>query len=293
MNNISVVSIIIVHYNTFDLTKACIASCMKHVASPFEIILVDNGSEEKPLDGILAEFPDVKYIDAGGNIGFAKGNNLGIKEAKGEFILLLNSDCELTEDSVTKSVDQLRKMPDVGVLTCSLSFPDGEKQNNYQSFPSVSGDLLEMTRLFKLNKQRFASKYENRLLDSRENHYCDWVWGAFFLFRKSDLELLKEKQLNTSFFMYGEDMEWCWQFAKIGKRSYYFSETTVIHHMGKSNFGNNEKKWKTIIGNEIQTVRYFKGPFYTFFFRFFRSCKYYLSSNRSMAKFYSSSLKNK
>ena len=286
------VSIIVVHYNTFDLTKACIASCVKHVQSPFEMILVDNGSEEKPLDELLIEFPDVKYIRSGGNIGFAKGNNLGIDEAKGEFILLLNSDCELTEDSVTKSMTQLKKIPDVGVLACSLIFPDGETQNNYQSFPSVKADLLEATRLFKLmNKERFATQYENRLLDNRKNHYCDWVWGAFFMFRKSDLELLKEKQLNASFFMYGEDMEWCWQFAKIGKRSYYFSETTVIHHMGKSNFGNNDKKWKTIIGNEIQTVRYFKGPFYTFFFRAFRSLKYLLSPNRSLAKFYSSSLK--
>ena len=281
------VSIIIVHYNTFDLTFACVASCYKHIVSDFEIILVDNGSSEKSLDELLTTFQRVKYVDAGGNIGFAKGNNLGIQAAKGEYILLLNSDCELTEDSITPSINYLKTHNEIGVLTCSLSFADGVKQNNFQSFPSIAGDLLEATRLFKLmNKEKFAAKYENRLLDSSKNRYCDWVWGAFFLFRKTDLLQLQKKQLSDRFFMYGEDMEWCWQFAELGKKTFYFAETVVVHHMGQSNFGSNNKKWRTIIRNEIQTVRYFKGNFYTFFFRVIRALKYLFSPNRSLAKFY-------
>lgn len=281
------VSIIIVHYNTFDLTYACVASCHTFIQSDFEIILVDNGSSEKSLDELLNKFPDTKYIDADGNIGFSKGNNLGIQKAQGEYILLLNSDCELTEDSITKSVNCLSSHPEVGVLTCALTFADGTRQNNYQSFPSIAGDWLEGFRLFKLmNKNKFASSYENRLLDPTKDHYCNWVWGAFFLFRKSDLDQLKKKQLSDRFFMYGEDMEWCWQFAEIGKRCYYFSGTTAIHHMGQSSFGSNNKKWKTIIGNEIKTVRHFKGRFYTFFFRIMRIIKYLFSSNRKMIRYY-------
>ena len=281
------ISIIIVHYNTFDLTFACVASCHEFIRSDFEIILVDNGSGEKSLDGLLKTFPDTKYIDANGNVGFSKGNNLGIQKAKGEYILLLNSDCELIEDSVTKSVNCLSNHPDVGVLTCTLTFADGIRQNNFQSFPSIAGDWLEGSRLFKLiDKTKFASSYENRLLDPTKDHYCNWVWGAFFLFRKSDLDLLKEKHLSERFFMYGEDMEWCWQFAEIGKKAYYFSGTSVVHHMGQSNFGGNTKKWLTIVGNEIKTIRYFKGGLYTFFFRVFRGFKYSMTFRKPKENWY-------
>ncbi len=286
------VSIIIVHYNTFDLTYACIESCLKYIESEHEVILVNNGSTEKPLDKLIQAFPNTKIIDAGGNIGFAKGNNLGIDAAQGDYILLLNSDCELTEDAVTKSVNRLKNHPEIGVLSCALRFPDGTLQNNFQSFPSITADFLEASRFFKfMKKEKFAAKYENRLLNPDQNHYCNWVWGAFFLFRKADLQLLKEMQLSNRFFMYGEDMEWCWQFAKIGKKVYYFAETSVIHHMGQSNFGNDDKKWRTIIGNEIETVRYFQGRLYTFFFRTMRYLKYILSPNRKLAKFYLKSLK--
>lgn len=282
------VSILIVHYNTFDLTFACVASCYAHLQKEaFEVLLVNNGSEEKPLTELIAAFPDVQLIESGGNIGFAKGNNLGIAAAKGEFILLLNSDCELTSDVLTPLVQVLQQKSDVGVLTCQLRYADGVQQNNYQSFPSISGDVLEFTRLFKLmNREKYATRYENRLLDPNSNHYCDWVWGAFFLFRKADLMAFEHQQLSDRFFMYGEDMEWCWQFLQSEKRSYYCAEIAVVHHMGKSNFGTNTKKWDTIIGNEIRTIRQFKGRFYTFFFRFFRAVKYALSFQKPKENWY-------
>ncbi len=273
------VSIVVVHYNTYDLTYACVASCFQFIPEEtFEIILVNNGSDEKPLDQLLEAFPSVKYVDAAGNIGFSKGNNLGIQSAEGDFILLLNSDCELKEDSVSEAVKVLETNNDIAIITTRLEFENGIPQNNYQSFPSISGDLLELSRFFKLmNQNKYASNYENRLLDPSENHFCDWVWGAFFMFRKSDLTQLENQQLSDRFFMYGEDTEWCWQFKQLNKRCFYLSSSVTIHHMGQSNFGDSSKKWKTIIGNEILTVRKFRGSFYTFFFRSIRGLKYMLT----------------
>ena len=123
------VSVIIINYNTRQLTSDCIQSVIKYTAgSTYEIILVDNASSECDPEIFSAQFPSIKLIKSTINGGFAYGNNLGIEQAVGEYILLLNSDTILQEDSIGKTVAAMEMHPEAGVLGCRMVFPDGTLQ---------------------------------------------------------------------------------------------------------------------------------------------------------------------
>lgn len=276
------ISIIIVHYNTFDLTQKCIASIYAYTYCSFEVIVVNNSDLDRPIDNLKETFPDLIIVHPNKNLGFAKGNNLGIEHAKGKHILLLNSDTELTSSSIDSSLEILEKNASVGVVSIRLNYPDGRAQANCQSFPSISGELLELTRLFKLfNRNWYAKKFNNSLLNLSESHFCDWVWGAFFLFRKNDLQQLKNKQLNDAYFMYGEDMEWCYQFKEIGLKCYYDASNSIIHYVGQSEFGTDLKKNQVMIQNELTFIKKYKGAFYCFCLKLCKSAKFRIQSIKS------------
>src|SRR5262245_6905118 len=129
------VSIIIVNYNTFQLTCECVRSVVEHTRTvDYEIILVDNASEECDPAEFQKQFPSIKLIRSETNGGFAYGNNLGIAASKGEFILLLNSDTILKEDSIGKSMAKIREDENTGVLGCRMIFPNGKVQYTARRF---------------------------------------------------------------------------------------------------------------------------------------------------------------
>lgn len=230
------VSIIIINYNTFELTSRCLKSLYEHNNGfSFEIILVDNNSSECNPDLFLVEFPSIKLIKSKENVGFSKGNNLGICQATGEYILLLNSDTELLENSIKRSLDYAETLPSFGVLSCKLVYPDDQHQSVAQRFPSIRLRVIELFRIHKLLPKKRAGKLLlGAFFDHNENAEVDWVWGAFFLFRQSSLEVLTNKKLNDDYFMYYEDIQWCLDFKKKGLKIYYYAETKVLHKMGGS-----------------------------------------------------------
>ncbi len=230
------VSIIIINYNTFDLTCKCIQSIYNYTHDVlFEIILVDNNSTECNPDLFLKKFPLIKLIKSNENLGFSKGNNLGIKYAKGDVILLLNSDTELKENSIKKTYCDLIKKPNIGATTCRLVFQNGEVQSVCQRFPSIFYLLIELFRLHKfLSKQKAGKLLLGSFFDYKESIFVDWVWGTFFMFRASILDLMPNKKLDDKFFMYNEDMQWCWDIKKLGYKIYFNPKTEVIHYMGAS-----------------------------------------------------------
>src|SRR5881394_3096476 len=140
-------SIIIINYNTFNLTSDCIRSVILFTKDvDYEIILVDNASVERDPEHFLKEFPGIILIKSPGNGGFAYGNNLGIGKASGEYILLLNSDTILQEDSISKSLNYLRNYKNAGVLGCRMTFIDGSIQYTARKFRSISWELLDLFR---------------------------------------------------------------------------------------------------------------------------------------------------
>jgi GT2 family glycosyltransferase len=235
MNPVTV-SIIIINYNTFELTSNCIRSILSRETDlSYEIILVDNQSSERDPDEFKIKFPEITLIKSPVNLGFSKGNNLGIAQSKGEYILLLNSDTLLANKAITLSLYFLKENPHLAAVTARLEYPNGLVQHNCQRFPSIRYKLFELFRIQKLmNKSRGGKILFGSFFNYNAVAYPDWIWGTFFMFRKENLTLIKNKRLADDFFMYGEDVQWCMDFRRIGLKVAFVPEGRVIHYMEAS-----------------------------------------------------------
>lgn len=260
-------SIIIVHYKTFELTRNCIESIFKNTLDvSFEVILVDNYSNDGSLEKLFQLFPNIKYIHNSDNYGFSRANNIGISNSLGDYILLLNSDTLIIDDTISYCYNYL-KINSNSIVSCKLIYPNNDIQFQCSRFPSILLNLIELFRIHKLWSKEKAGKV---LLSSYFNHdeFCepDWVWGTFFMFKKSSLESLKNKKLDERYFMYGEDIQWCYDFKKNGFDIKYLNKASVIHFVGKSS-ENDYIKFRYIVKNELDFVKRNKGYFYLFFYR--------------------------
>lgn len=230
------ISVIIINYNTPQLTEACISSVItKTKGVTYEIILVDNHSDNFNIVAFENQFPQLKIILSDKNLGFAGGNNLGIYKATGKYILLLNSDTVLQNDAITIAFNYLEKNTATGVVSSHLEFPDGTHQPTCQRLPSIRFQLFEVLRLQKLvSKKRAGEILLGPFFDHKSEVNPDWVWGTFFMFRSKLLTLMKDHKLDETFFMYCEDMQWCLDIGRLGYKIGYEPNARVLHYMGGS-----------------------------------------------------------
>lgn len=240
------ISAIIVNFNTQKLLKACLRSIFaKTQGLKFEVIVVDNASNDGSQKMVKKDFPRVLLLENEKNLGFAAGNNLGLKKAKGEYFLLLNSDTQLVENSLLKMVEVMEKNPKVGIASCQLVGKRGEIQPSGGFFPHLSRVFAWM---FFLDDLPFLSRwikpfhphpphFYTRDPWYRQSHFQDWVTGAFFLIRKKVQEQIGF--LDEKFFMYVEEMEYCYRAKKAGWQVAYTPETKIIHLGGKSGSARN------------------------------------------------------
>lgn len=257
------VSIIIINYNTFKLTSDCIRSVMEMTRSlSYEIILVDNASTECDPQEFLIEFPRVKLVRSQHNSGFAGGNNLGISHSEGEYILLLNSDTVLQEDSISSCISKMEQVPKIGVLGCRMIYPDGQIQYTARRFRSISWELLDLFRFipYLMPYAKRSRKMLGKYFRHDEDSFCDWVNGAFFLFRKEILSLFPGNKLDERFFMYGEDHLWCEQIKSMGYDIYFYAGTTLIHiNSGSTDISRQLELRKTMMKHELEIMKLRKG----------------------------------
>src|SRR5258708_32715740 len=144
-------SIIIVSWNTRELLRDCVSSIQEHLGGvPHEVIVVDNASSDDSVEMINSEFPDVRVINNHENVGFGVANNQGMRAAAGEWVLLLNSDTQLVDDSVARLFRKVAGENQVGVAQCRLFFPDGRLQHSTHRFPSLGLTLFEGIGVYKL-----------------------------------------------------------------------------------------------------------------------------------------------
>jgi len=282
------VSVIIINYNTFQLTCDCIRSVQAATKDvDYEIILVDNASTTGDPAEFLSYFPEIKLVKSPVNGGFSNGNNLGIEHASGDIILLLNSDTILKENSIATAANFLAKNGnDIGVLTVHLTYTDDVYQHNARAFRSIRNEVLDLFRpaLMLIPYRKRATLMLNQYFKGDFDTYCDWVSGAFFMFRKELLETLPGKKLDERFFMYGEDQLWCYQFSQHGYRCYFLSGTKVVHIANASTEpGKQLKLLKTMISQELEIMRYRKGTslYYFVFAAIFvakEKARYYIKS---------------
>ena len=254
-------SIIIINYNTFALTCNCIQSIYdKLVDVDFEIVLVDNASIECDPMLFKQKFPTINLVVSPVNSGFTGGNNLGVDNAKGDYLLLLNSDTELINNAPKICLDHLLQHKEVGMATCQLLYPDGRIQYNCRRFRTISWELLEVFPLYKLLPK---AKREELMLHHYFDHQsfadCDWVWGAFMLFPKSIIQQLPRKKLSDDYFMYCEDTLWCWDFKQLGYQVHFLPQAKVMHvHKGSVS----KDKWLKIRTTSIRNHAQFMKKFY-------------------------------
>lgn len=228
-------SIIIVNYNVKEFLQNLIHSIEKasHNLST-EIIIVDNASDDGSIEFIQEKFPDIKLIINKTNLGFSKANNLGLKEAKGDFILLINPDTIVSEDTFDVLINFLKENDDVGMVGCKILNPDGTLQLACRrSFPGPWVSFCKVVGLSTLfPKSKLFAKYNLTYLDENKTYEVDAISGSFMMIKREVYE--KIGGLDESFFMYGEDLDWCYRTQKAGYKVYYVHSTQIIHYKGES-----------------------------------------------------------
>lgn len=284
-------SIIIINYNTFDLTTKCIESVFRHTRGiAFEVILVDNASVECDASLFKERFPSIILIKSETNVGFARGNNLGLQQATGKYILLLNSDIELIENSIKICLDYLKANDKIGVISPMLIYPDGKIQKIANRFPSVSYECIELFRLHKfLLPRNYLLGY---YFDHKSNKEADWVWGAFFLTSRANIDKFPGHKLPDKYFMYFEDVVWCYAIKKMGFKVQYIADTKAVHYLSASSQPSKDLNWKKnekICANEIDFWVTEKGKAYGVLLFLLRALKFFSLRTRKdvqLAKFY-------
>ncbi len=228
-------SVIIVNYNVKHFLEQCLHSVLKaskNVSS--EIFVVDNNSVDGSAQLIPGKFPEIKFIANKENLGFSKANNQAIKQAKGKYILLLNPDTVVEEDTFEKIISFMESHPDAGGL--GVKMIDGKGNFLPESKRGLPTPWVAFYKMFGLSgvfpKSKKFGKYHLSYLNENQIHEVDVLAGAFMLLRKSVLDNIG--LLDETFFMYGEDIDLSYRITLAGFKNYYFPETTIIHYKGES-----------------------------------------------------------
>jgi hypothetical protein len=221
-------SVVIVNWNTLHLTRACLRSLQRHLAGiSHEVIVVDNASGDGSQAMIAADFPEVRLIRNPANVGFGVANNQAMKVARGRWFMLLNSDTELTDDSVARLFERVREDTTIGVAHCQLRFPDGRLQHTAYRFPTIPLAVFEDLGFYKLMPRLAPRVLLSGYWDYSHERDVDWVAGAFMLLPREVFE--HTGGFDERLFMYGEDMEWCYRIRDLGRPIRYFPTASILH----------------------------------------------------------------
>ena len=228
-------SIIIVSYNVREFLEQALLSLREALKDySHEIIVVDNASSDGTPAFLKKRFTDVLLIENSENLGFARANNLGIAQSKGAFVCLLNPDTIVQEDTFTALLQFLETHPDVGMAGAKVLNPDGSLQLACRrSFPTPWVALTKIVGLAKLFPQsRHFGRYNLTFLDPDKAAEVEAISGSFMLTRRQVIEQVGG--LDEDFFMYGEDLDWCYRIREAGWKIYYVPDTQIIHFKGES-----------------------------------------------------------
>lgn len=228
-------SVIIVNYNVKYFLEQALNAVRKAVKGiEAEVIIVDNNSVDGSQEMINSRFPEFRLIDNKENLGFSKANNQGIREAKGEYVLLLNPDTVVEEDTFSKCIEFMDTHTGAGAL--GVKMVDGTGDFLPESKRGLPTPMVAFYKVFGLSRFFPQSKTFNRYhlgyLDPDEIHPVDVLSGAFMFMRKSVLD--KVGLLDEDYFMYGEDIDLSYRIQKAGWTNYYFPKTRIIHYKGES-----------------------------------------------------------
>jgi len=253
-------SVIILSYNTKDITKRCLEKlvlakkyCEKKMANKIEIIVLDNASEDGSLQMLKTDFPKLKIIESKENLGFSKGNNLLLKQIKTPYILFLNSDVYVQEDSLYKALAYFKVNKNCDALGVRLNYGTGKLQPSSGNLPNPFNIIfwilgLSLLPIIKNIIPPFHPKNQNYFSKA---HKVGWVMGAFFLIKKEIFD--KTNGFDENLFMHMEEIEWSKRISNAGFKIWYVPQIEVIHlHGASTNFDLSNS-----FLNELKGIKYY------------------------------------
>ncbi len=225
-------SIIIVNYKVKDLLDNCLQSIFSNSGNlDLDVIVVDNNSQDGSVEMIKKKYPQVNLIASEENLGFAKANNLGFKQAKFDRILLLNPDMKLFSDTLENALKWANMNPQADVIGCHLVNKEGETIPHVRQFPSFGDQLtivLKLPHLF----PKILNKYLRKDFDYSQASKVDSIRGAFFLVKREIYQKLKG--LDERYFIWFEEVDFCQQVKESGGEVWYTPVAKCIDYVGKS-----------------------------------------------------------
>ncbi|MDX1664730.1 MAG: glycosyltransferase family 2 protein [Candidatus Promineifilaceae bacterium] len=226
-------SILIVSWNVSELLKECLHSIEAvRETVPLEVIVVDSGSSDDTVAMVRASYPWVQLLPQPENVGFARGNNIAIEEARGETLFLLNPDTVVVGNALQTLLDTLERHPEAGVVGPQLRFPDGSPQSSRRRFPTLTSAFFESTWLEPWAPRHVIERYHATDLPPHREVEVDWIVGAAMMVRRAVVETVG--LLDEEYFMYSEELDWCRRIRAAGWRILHQPAAVVVHHAGKS-----------------------------------------------------------
>lgn len=237
-------SIIIVNYKTEELTSNCIDSVIKSNTKglDYEVIVVDNASGDGSIEAIEKQYPQAVIIKNADNLGFSKANNIGIRESKGDYVLLLNSDTIVEQNTLKGALAFIKDHKHIGALGCKVLLPSGKLDPACKrSFPTPLNGLYHSLNLDTAFPEsvRFGA-YNLTYVDENKTCSIDCIMGAFMLVPRFVIDQVG--MLDEDYFMYGEDIDWCYRIKNAGYQVMYYPEIRIFHHKKASGIGKKNPK---------------------------------------------------
>ncbi len=253
------VSVILVNYNSFNLLVDCLSSLITYTKDIiYEIIVIDNKSTSGNIKEILNKFENLRIVKNPDNRGFGYANNQGVEIAKGKYVLFLNNDTILIENTIKEVFNFSENINIPAIIGCKLLNEDKSLQYSVFDFPSVLNVFTSNFFLYALfPKSKFFNKYHlmNKKIDTTT--IVDVVTGAFLFSRRDQIQKLGG--FDNRFFFYNEETDLCYRFVKSGGKVYYFPETAIIHLKGGTAKKNS---WFAYKNQSISTIKFFQKHFH-------------------------------
>ena len=249
------VSVIIVSWNTKDILMNCLRSLYDQSNRfDFEVIVVDNASADGSVEMVKNDFHSVVLVENSENKGFATANNQGISIAEGRYILLLNSDTIVLDNAIVKTVYFADDNPKASVIGCRVLNPDRSLQPTCFMFPSILNMILSSTYLYKLfPRSRFFGRERMTWWKRNDVQEVDVVTGCFMLVRRAAIEQVGV--MDESFFMYGEETDWCYRFKQAGWLVMFAPAGEIIHLGGQSS---QRIRWEMLVRLRLSILQFMK-----------------------------------
>ncbi|MFO8082444.1 MAG: glycosyltransferase family 2 protein [Armatimonadota bacterium] len=223
-------SVCIVSYNCRDLLAACLRSIEKQCGDLLvEVVVVDNASADGTVKMLQDEFPDVIAVASDENLGFAGGTNLAVEHASAETLVLLNPDTEVREGALERLAGFVQEHPEVGAAGPAVCGPDGRLQHTCHAFPGLWLSLIGQLGLHRaFPRSRVFGAYEMTWWDHAEPRRVDWLSGVCIATTRKVWE--RVGPLDEDYFMYAEDVDWCYRLKQAGYDRWYLPGAEIMHH---------------------------------------------------------------